>query len=310
MAKMKILVIGGLGTVGVPLVEELRGRGHEVWVADRLHHHGMDGRCYFRVDIGYYRQVEELFRKGSFDYVYHLAAEFGRRNGEEFYENLWQTNAVGTKNIIKAQEQHRFRMIFTSSSEVYADYKGVMAEDVWAREPLRQLNDYAITKHVNEVQILNSADRSGVETVRIRLFNTYGPGEYYSEYRSAVCQFIYRALHGLPARVYLDHHRSSTYVDDTVRTMANIVDRFKPGEAYNICGDQYHAIKDLSDQVLSCLGKDDSLVEYVEIEEHNTLNKKGDNSKAKQDLDHRCTVPIEKGIPITVEWQKKVYGIK
>ena len=36
---MRILVTGGLGAVGVPLTQELRGRGHEVWVSDRAHHH-------------------------------------------------------------------------------------------------------------------------------------------------------------------------------------------------------------------------------------------------------------------------------
>jgi len=116
---MKILVTGGLGTVGAPLADELRRRGHEVWVTDRLHHHGLDGRYYLRCDIGYARQVQEIFERQPFDFVYHLAAEFGRRNGEDFNENLWQTNVVGTKNIIRAQEKHRFRMVITSSSEVY-----------------------------------------------------------------------------------------------------------------------------------------------------------------------------------------------
>lgn len=307
---MKILITGGLGTVGSPLADALRRRGHEVWVADRLHHHGLHGRYYFRCDIGYARQVQEMFERQPFDCVYHLAAEFGRRNGEDFNENLWQTNVVGTKNIIRAQEKHRFRMIITSSSEVYGDYKGLMTEDVWSRVMIRQLNDYAITKHVNELQVLNSADRAGTETVRIRLFNTYGPGEYYSEYRSAICQFIYRALFGLPIQVYLNHHRQSTYIDDAVRTLAAICERFKPGEVYNICGDEYHDIKSLTDMILATLKMDDSLVEYIKVEEHNTLDKKGDSGKARRDLDHRYTVKLAEGIPLTIAWQKKTYGVK
>jgi nucleoside-diphosphate-sugar epimerase len=42
---------------------------------------------------------------GPFDLVYHCAAEFGRWNGEDFYEQLWRTNAVGTKNVIRLQEE-------------------------------------------------------------------------------------------------------------------------------------------------------------------------------------------------------------
>lgn len=303
---MRILVTGGLGAVGTPLTAELRGRGHEVWVTDLPH---APGPHYIRCDVGSYRQVEQVFAEQQFDMVYHLAAEFGRRNGEDYYDTLWRSNAVGTKNILRMQERHGFRMVFTSSSEVYGDYPAVMTEDVMEKHPIRQLNDYAITKWVNEQQIMNSAERFGTETVRVRLFNTYGPGEPYSEYRSVICQFVYRALHRLPYTVYLNHHRSSTFIDDTARTLANITECFTPGEVYNIAGDEYHDIKTLSDMILEYIGQNDDLVTYAEVEEHNTRDKKSDNSKAKQDLDHRVTVDLDEGIPRTIEWQKQVYNV-
>jgi dTDP-glucose 4,6-dehydratase len=301
---MRILITGGLGAVGTPLGLELRQRGHEVWIADRIH---APGPNYLRCDVGIYRQVERLFEERAFDLVYHLAAEFGRNNGEDFYETMWQSNAIGTKNLIRCQEKYRFRMVFASSSEIYGDWQGIMAEDVPMQHPIRQLNDYAISKWVSEMQIMNSTDRFGTETVRVRLFNTYGPGEPYSDYRSVVCRFVYHALHDLPYTVYLDHHRSSTYIDDCARTLANITQHFKPGEVYNISGDEYHDIKKLSDMILAYLGKDDRLVDYLPYEAHNTLNKRADNSKSKRDLDHQTTVPLEVGIPRTIEWQKEVY---
>jgi dTDP-glucose 4,6-dehydratase len=302
---MRILVIGGLGTLGKCLSQGLGQRGHEVWVSDRGHHHGPR---YMRCNIDEFRQVEALINQTKFDYVYHLAAEFGRRNGEDFYESLWKTNAIGTKNIIRMQEQLKFRMIFTSSSEVYGDYRGIITEDVMEKVPIRQTSDYAISKWVNEMQLLNSAERFGTETVRVRLFNNYGPGEYYSEYRSAICAFIYKALHDLPYIVYTQHNRTFTYVDDTVRTLANIVENFKSGEAYNIAGDKVHNIKQVSDLILGYLGKDDNLVEYRDVEEATTLDKRLDASKAVRDLGHRNTVSLEEGIARTIEWQKVVYG--
>jgi dTDP-glucose 4,6-dehydratase len=172
------------------------------------------------------------------------------------------------------------------------------------------MNDYAITKWVNEMQIMNSADRFGTETVRVRLFNTYGPGEYYCEYRSVICQFIYRALHDMPYTVYLNHHRTSSYIDDTARTLANICEpaRFKAGEVYNIAGHEYHDIKAVSDMILAHVGKSDRLVAYKEFEAHNTRDKRTTADKAVRDLDHQSTVPLTAGIPRTIEWQKGVYG--
>ena len=60
---------------------------------------------YVRCDVRNYRQLEDLFNSNNhFDFVYHLAAEYGRWNGKAFYENLWQTNNIGTKHILKLQE--------------------------------------------------------------------------------------------------------------------------------------------------------------------------------------------------------------
>jgi dTDP-glucose 4,6-dehydratase len=301
---MKILVTGGLGIVGGPLVKELRNRNHDVWVCDLPHHHDSQ---YIRCDVSKYRQLERIFNEHQFDYVYHLAAEFGRWNGEDYYENLWMTNVIGTKHLIRLQERDKFRMIFFSSSEVYGDYDSVMTEDVMDKVEIKQLNDYAMTKWVGEMQVLNSAALYGTETVRVRLFNTYGPGEYYSPYRSVICLFIYRALHDIPYTVYLDHHRTSTYITDTVRTLANIVDNFKPGEVYNIGGMEYHDIKTLSDIILDYLGKDDSLVTYKEAEPLTTRDKRVDITKAIRDLKLETKVSLREGIPKTIEWMKKIY---
>jgi len=302
---MRVLVIGGLGTLGKRLSQELEQKGHQLWISDKGHYHVPN---YTRCNIDEFRQVEAIVTQTKFDYVYHLAAEFGRRNGEDFYESLWKTNAIGTKNIIRMQEKLKFRMVFTSSSEVYGDYRGIMTEDVMEKVPIRQTSDYAISKWVNEMQLLNSAEKFGTETVRVRLFNNYGPGEYYSDYRSAICTFIYKALHDLPYTVYTQHNRTFTYVDDTVRTLANIVEHFKPGEVYNIAGDKVHNMKQVSEFILGYLGKNDDLVEYRDIEEATTLEKKLDVSKAIHDLKHRNTVSLEEGIIKTIEWQKKVYG--
>jgi dTDP-glucose 4,6-dehydratase len=304
---MNVLVTGGLGTVGSVLVPELEERGWNVHVCDLSHHHSPN---YTRCDVGSYRQLQRLFQDTytPYHYVYHLAAEFGRWNGEDYYENLWRTNVVGTKNLIRLQEQLGFKMVFFSSSEVYGDWPHTMSEDVMILHEVRQLNDYAMTKWVGEMQVLNSAIQFGTETVRVRLFNTYGPGEYYSPYRSVICKFIYHALKGLPYTVYMGHHRTSTYVTDTVRTLANTVDNFKAGEVYNIGGMEYHDIVYLSNVILGYLGMDDSLVTYENSEPFTTANKRVDVQKAVRDLDHKCTVTLAEGLGLTIDWMKGVYS--
>jgi len=105
----KILVTGGLGFIGSNLVRELRGRGHDVWLCDLTHSNDPKS---IRYDVSKYRQVERLFEQQNFEYVYHLAAEYGRWNDEDYYENLWLTNAVGTKNIIRMQPKNSLISLF------------------------------------------------------------------------------------------------------------------------------------------------------------------------------------------------------
>ncbi|MGD8817440.1 MAG: NAD(P)-dependent oxidoreductase [Acidobacteriota bacterium] len=316
---MKILVTGGNGTIGAGLVGELRARGNAVVSADLAHgarevgfslRSDVPDADYVRCDVGEYRQLERVIKElGPFDLVYHAAAEFGRWNGEDFYEVLWRTNAVGTKNVIRLQEEHGFRLVHFSSSEVYGDWAEVMEESVPERHPIRQMNDYAMSKWVNEMQIANSRERFGTESVIVRMFNTYGPGEYYSPYRSVNCRFVYCALHGLPWLVFKGYGRTSSFLPDAVRTLANISERFKPGEVYNIAGDEYHTIEKLSDLVLQATGADPTLVEYREDEALTTRHKRVDASKAQRDLDHRSTVSLEEGIGLTVEWMRQAYGL-
>jgi len=312
METKKILVTGGAGFIGTNLVNELRQRGHEVISLDL---YNTDRENYIRTDVRNYRQLERVFNKWNFDYVYHLAAEYGRWNGEDYYENLLQTNVIGTKHIIRLQEKLKFRMIFFSSAEVYGDYDRVMSEDIMIKNPIKdtyQMNDYAITKWAGELMCINSAKMFGTETVRVRPVNCYGPHEHYTPYRGFVPKFIYYALNKKPYTVYKGHKRIIDYVEDTCRSFANIIDNFIPGEVYNVGGKEEweRDIKEISDIVLHCLGMDDSLVTYKEAEPFTTKVKKIDFSKAIKDLKHDPKVSPEEGIPKTVEWMKGYYRIR
>ena len=311
MKAQRILVTGGAGFIGTNLVTELNRRGHEVISIDLLN---TDLENYLRADIKNFRQLEKVFENYNFDYVYHLAAEYGRWNGEAYYENLWQTNVIGTKHILRLQEKLGFKMIFFSSAEVYGDYNGVMSEEVMENNPIKdtyQMNDYAISKWAGELMCMNSANMFDTETVRVRPVNCYGPEEHYNFYRGFIPKFIYHALFNKPYTVYEGHKRIIDYVEDTARTFANIVDNFKPGEAYNIGGKQEweREIKEYSDIILDAVGIDDSIVTYEEAEPFTTQIKTIDFSKSIKDLKHDPKVSPEEGIKKTVEWMKWYYRV-
>ena len=301
---MKIAITGHLGTLGAPLTAKLRERGHDVTGIDLRHSH--DGE---RADVADLRQLVGAMPDGV-DLVYHLAAEFGRHNGEDFTEQLWRSNVIGTKNLLRLQEVEGFRMIFASSSEVY----GEKARDILHERDIAQsgelTNDYAISKWVNEQQIENARKQWDTETMVLRFFNAYGPGEYYHAYRSVVCLFCYRALMGLPYDVYTGYHRVFQYVDDLVDTLANAARRFHPGETINVGGVEYRSVEEMHRIVSDVVGVDPDRrdVNRLSLDAHNIVNKRPDITKAQRMLGHHPTVKLEEGIAETVDWLRGVYA--
>ena len=307
-----ILVTGGAGFIGTNLCNELRKRGHKVIACDL---YNTDRENYIRCDVRNFRQLENVFDKfGSFEFVYHLAAEYGRWNGEAYYENLWETNTIGTKNMLRLQEKFKFKMIFFSSAEVYGDYTGIMSETVMLDNPIKetyQMNDYAITKWAGELMCLNSATMFGTETVRVRPVNCYGPHEEYTPYRGFIPKFIFHSLFNKPFTVHMGHKRIIDYVEDTCRTFANISDNFIPGEVYNIGGNAAweKSVEEYVDIILAETGASKNLVTYKDAEPFTTMVKTMDFSKSIKDLSHNPQVEPEEGIRNTVAWMKWFYRI-
>jgi len=220
------------------------------------------------------------------------------------------TNIISTQNILELQKKLGFKLIFASSSEIYGDkHREILSEDIPLQQSIIQHNDYAVTKWVNEIQIMNFEKRYDIPVVRLRFFNAYGPGEYYHNYRSVVCLFIYRALHGLPYDVYMGYHRVFMYIDDFIPTLSSVVDNFVAGEVYNIGGHEFRSVKDMNEIILNYLGMNDATVNYLPEDKHNVMNKRPNIDKARKAFGHNPLITLEEGIPRTIDWMRSIYAV-
>ena len=145
---------------------------------------------------------------------------------------------------------------------------------------IKQLNDYAMTKWVNEMQIRNSAAQYGTETVVVRLFNTYGPGEYYSPYRLGELPLpLLRARRACRGRC-------SAATRGPRRTWPTPCARWptspttsSPARPTTSAASHMHTIEELSDLILKVTGARPGLVEYRDSEILTTQVKRVDISQ-------------------------------
>jgi dTDP-glucose 4,6-dehydratase len=319
---VRILVTGHLGTLGRPLVDELREQGHSVWGCD-LRHDGHPNSA--RADINVRHQLERVFEAVAPELVYHLAAEFGRHNGEAFTEQLWTTAMVGTRNVLELCAESGARLAFASSSEVYGEHPGeergatvtqegglYLTEGITERDVILQPNDYALSKWAGERMILAFAKRNpDFEAMRLRFFNAYGPGEEPHSYRSVVALFCAKALRGEALPVFENYYRTFMYIDDFTPTLARVVERFRPGLALNIGGRDYRSVFELAEIVqteVNAMGIAVGPKELISEDRHNTRSKRPDITTAEKLLDHDPTVTLEEGVPVTLEWMEGMKG--
>lgn len=328
---MRVLITGSEGVLGSNLKVELRKRGHEVFGCDLAH--SSDAQV-IRADVAERRQLARAFDFAKPEVVYHFAAEFGRMNGQEYYEQLWRSNAIGTRNVIEECLKHKAVLAFASSSEAYgmADDYAPLHEDFqedWLDKYAPQFhNEYALSKWVNERQIFMAAKNEGLKAVVFRFFNAYGPGEKYSPYRSVVCLFTYRLLKGLPITIYKNYYRTHMFINDWAQGVANLVneENFKlimrkaslfewPGSGrskvpvFNIGGREYESVEALANKIITLIGGTKSDITYLDAEKANVVSKKPNNHAAEQWLLHNPTTTLDEGLPPTIDWIKKEYGL-
>lgn len=324
---MRILITGSEGVLGKTLKKELRDRGHEVFGCDQGH--SSDPQV-IRADVSERRQLARAFDFAQPELVYHFAAEFGRTNGQEYYEQLWKHNAIGTRNAIEESLRTKATLVFASSSEAYgmADDYAPAHEDFreeWLDKwPPQFHNEYALSKWTNERQIFMAARNEGLKAVVLRFFNAYGPGEFYSPYRSVVCLFTYRLLKGYPITVYRNYYRTHMFISDWAHGVANVsssLDRmfayYRPWAGsgrcgvpvFNIGGTDYESVEALKDKILSHIGGSNSTITYLDAEKANVVSKKPDISLAAEWLDHKPRITLSEGLPPTINWIRGVYGL-
>lgn len=278
---MRIGVTGAKGFIGSWLIPELEAAGHEVRTTDRTQGGEPHRFEHYSVDLNYEGMVRRwLDMTEGLDAVVHLAALYGRRQGEHDLMATASTNAGLTAELARECHRRGIRFVYTSSSEVYGRAKDSIRSKhqhmersryAW-EDATKPLNMYGLTKKWGE-----EATRMYCADHRIlRLNMPYGPASPEGQYarNSATpapggVNFLYialwSALHGLPFQAHRGTSRSYTYVSDTVRAIRRLLEQDTSG-TWNVCrSDDYYTAEQIGRLAMDYTSADQSLMTVVDV---------------------------------------------
>ena len=297
---MKVLVTGGAGFIGRAVCEELTRTGYSVRVLDALidQVHGPqaaqpDARHvqFVRGDVRDGETLREALV--GVDAVVHLAAEVGV--GQSMYEiaRYVGVNDLGTANLLEEVISSPVkRLVVASSMSIYGEGAYVdehgepapaarrSAEQLRAHEwqvrdgagvPLRPVptpetkpadlaSIYALTKYAQERSVLIVGENYPLETVALRLFNVFGPGQALSNpYTGVLANFASRIANGAPPTVFEDglQRRDFVHVSDVARAFRLALESSAAnGQAINIGSGRSYAVSDVATMLAEAMGSD------------------------------------------------------
>ena len=304
----KILVTGGAGAIGCHLVREL-SQQHEVFVLDDLSAGFIENLenlpvRFWRASIVDEEILREVFSEHP-TVVFHLAANFANQNSVDYPQKDLLVNGMGTLKLLQhAVDVGVKRFVYTSSSCVYgnADGESPLSESI---KDYSLDTRYAVTKLLGEQYVQFFHDHLALPTVVLRLFNSYGPGEYPGKYRNVIPNFFYRTLTNkvLTITGTGDETRDFTFVSDTVAALLLAMGKEEAvGGVFNVGSGQQMAIRELAEKVQSVCDVKRPL-EYQSRRVWDSVNRRcADITWARKVLGYEPTISLEQGLRLTHRW--------
>lgn len=309
---MRILVTGGAGFIGSHLAERLLAAGHSVAILDdfndfydpRIKQANIAGFAkdmdVHHADLRDVASVRNLFHRGKFDVIAHLAARAGVRPSIQHPHLYYDTNVTGTLHLLEAARVTGIeRFIFASSSSVYGASKTVpFSED---QRLTQTLSPYAATKIAAEFLCSTYSHLYQMRVVVLRYFTVYGPGQRPD---LAIHQFTRRIDAGQPIDQFGDGttRRDYTYIDDVIQgTMAALQYQGPLFDIFNLGENQTIQLKELIVAIENGLGKKAKINQLPEQPGDMPLTC-ADISKAKKLLGYNPTTRLSEGLPKFIDW--------
>jgi dTDP-glucose 4,6-dehydratase len=305
---MRLLVTGGCGFIGSNFIHLVLSQYKDIRVVnlDKLTYCGntenlediaQDSRYSFvKGDICDESLVEDLVSDS--DAIVNFAAETHVDRSIKYPDDFLKTNVHGVKVLLDAAKKAKTgRFIQIGTDEVYGSVpKGFSKED----DPLRPRSPYSATKAASDLLAASYHATYGLPVIIVRSSNNFGPFQYPEK---IIPLFVTNILRQKKVPLYGDggNVRDWLYVLDNCRAIDLALHRGKPGEIYNISSGNCLSNLELTEKVLSIMGKGKDAIHFVNDRPGHDRRYALDSSKIRS-LGWSPGSDLDKNLKDTVEW--------
>jgi UDP-glucose 4-epimerase len=310
MANELSLVTGGAGFIGSHLVEALTAAGKPVRVLDDL-------STGLKQNLAGLSSAPELIvgdvadpaaaarAVEGVDTVYHLAALASVQRSVERPDESHRVCATGTVCLLDAARKAGVRrVVYAASASAY----GLPTSEVQTEaDSVKPLSPYAAAKLAGELYLEAFAATYGIETVRLRFFNIFGPRQRAdSPYSGVIAIFTAALSQGRPPTIFGDglQTRDFTYVTDVAQALQKAaVAPGVSGKVYNVGTGRGVSLLELLDALNRQLGTNVA-PKLAPARAGDIRHSRADISRIRKDLGYEPKVAFEDGLAETLHWYK------
>ena len=301
---MKLLITGAAGFLGSALANRLVREGHQVRGLDDLST-GDPARLspevdFIRADVCDHPKLWALLQ--DVDCVYHLAAKVSVPESVLHPREYNKVNVGGTVSVMEAMRDVGVqRVVLISSGAVYGDQQ---QQPLSENTPPDPRSPYAVSKLAAEHYVRTIGALWGIETVSLRVFNAYGPGQPMpTDHAPVVPRFLRLAVRGGTMVIHGkgEQMRDFVYLDDVVEAMvaaatAPNVDRL----VINVGSGEGVSITSLVQHIAECVGTSVDWM-FLESQDPGPSRMCADIRRARKLLGYRPRVALPEGLDLMTE---------
>jgi UDP-glucose 4-epimerase len=305
----RALVTGAAGFIGSHVAAHLLSLGIEVVALDDLsggfRENLPSGARWVEGSITDQALLASLFAEAPFDYVYHLAAYAAEGLSHFIRQYNYNTNLVGSVNLINLSVLHSVRcFVFTSSIAVYGANQPPMAED----QVPQPEDPYGISKYAVELDLRAAKHQFGLDFICFRPHNVYGEHQNIGDrYRNVVGIFMNQILQGHPLTIFGDgeQRRAFSYIDDVAPVIArSVLSPNAYNEVFNVGGDTPCTVNELARVVADAMGVE---LNVRHLPPRNEVRDAfASHAKVRRLFELSPPVPLAEGVGRMAAWARRV----